>query len=342
MSLSSVRRLRGRLRSRLAAMGAATLLVAVAGCSALGGSEAPDEQGAPAAGGIEKPNIKMGILPIADSAAEARALNAGYFAEEGLTVELVEFPSGVATMGPLINGEIDAGYINWPSIFVATANGSGPFKIFFPGSASGQNTFVMLTRPDSTIKTPQDVAGKRVAINTLKSINEILLRSALETNGVDPNSVTLVDLPFPEMLPALQNNQVDAAVMVEPFITQASQAIGAVNILDVASGPTAEIPTSGGAVTAKWAAENPNTMAALERAMAKATADLADRAIVEETLLTYTKINAPTAALISLPVYLPSLDTIRLQRMADLMFQYEVLPAAVDVAPLLDVLNSPS
>ena len=40
MSLSPVRRLRGRLRSRLAAMGAAVLLVAVAGCSALGGCQA--------------------------------------------------------------------------------------------------------------------------------------------------------------------------------------------------------------------------------------------------------------------------------------------------------------
>ena len=200
----------------------------------------------------------------------------------------------------------------------------------------------MLARPDSLVKTPQDLPGKKVAINTLKSINEILVRSALQTNGVDPNSVQLVDMPFPDMLPALQNNQVDVAVMVEPFITQASKAIGAVSLLDVASGPTAEIPTSGGVTTADFAEQNPNTLAAMQRALTKAVADLGDRSIVEQTLPTYTKIDAPTAALISLPNYLSSLDQTRLQRMVDLMLQFQVLPEPVDVAPLLDRLPGSS
>ena len=340
MPLSPVHGLRGRLRSRLAAMGAAALLVAVAGCSALGGSDTPAEEGAPAAaGGLEKTDIRMGILPIADCAVMAHAFNAGYYADEGLNVELQEMPSGAAVLPLIVSGELDVGYNNWPTIMVATAQGVGEFKVFPPFSAAGQNSFVMLAKPDSAIKTPQDVAGKTVAINTFKSINEILLRSSLESNGVDPTTVSMVDMPFPEMLPALQNDQVDAIVLVEPFITQAAQAIGAVNILDVASGPTAEIPTSGGVTTAQFAAENPNTMQALRRAAERAVADLADRTRVEETLLTYTKIDAPTASLIALPVYLTSLDEIGLQRMADLMLQYGVLPESVEVAPMLDIVN---
>ncbi|WP_214401156.1 ABC transporter substrate-binding protein [Pseudonocardia lacus] len=335
MSVSPVRRPRGRFRSRLAAMGTAALLVAVAGCSALGGSDAPAE-GEQGANGLEKTSIKFGILPIADSVAIARAQNAGYFTEEGLTVELVPFPSGLAATTPLLNGELDMAYNNWPTVLGTTAQGVGEFKIVYPGAAAGVNNFVMLVRPDSPVKTPQDLVGKKIAINTLKSVNEILVRSALQTNGVDANQVQLVDMAFPDMLPALQNNQVDAAVMVEPFITGASKAMGAVNLLDVASGPTADIPHSGGVTTAKFAEENPNTLAAVQRALTKAIADLSDRSIVEQTLPTYTKIDAPTAALISLPNYLTSLDATRLQRMADLMLQFEVLPAPVDVAPLLD------
>jgi NitT/TauT family transport system substrate-binding protein len=341
MNLPPARRPRGRLRSRLAALGGATLLVALAGCSALGGSDAP-EASTPGANGLEKTSIKIGVLPIADSVAIPRAQAAGYFAEEGLTVELVPQPSGAAAMNPLLAGELDVIYNNWPTVLGATANGAGEFKIVYPGSGAGRNNFVMLTLPNSPIKTPQDLVGKRIAINTFKSINEVLLRSSLQTNGVDPNQVQLVDLAFPDMLPALQNNQVDAAVMVEPFITGASKAVGAVSILDVAAGPTADIPTSGGMTTKEWAETNPNTLAAVQRALAKATADLSNRATVEETLPTYTRIDAPTASLISLPNYLTSLDATRLQRMSDLMQQFGVLPKPVDVAPLLDKLPPPA
>lgn len=341
MNLPPARRPRGRLRSRLTALGAATLLAALAGCSALGGSDAPEASN-PGGTGLEKPSIKIGVLPIADSVAIPRAQAAGYFTEEGLTVEIVPQPSGAAAMTPLLAGELDIIYNNWPTVLGATANGAGEFKIVYPGAGAGRNNFVLVTLPNSPVKTPQDLVGKRVAINTLRSINEVLLRSSLQTNGVDPNGVNLVDLAFPDMLPALQNNQVDAAVMVEPFITGASKAVGAVSVLDVAAGPTADIPTSGGMTTAGWADENPNTLAAVQRALAKATADLSNRATVEETLPTYTRIDAPTASLISLPNYLTSLDATRLQRMSDLMQQFQILPADVDVAPLLDKLPAPA
>jgi NitT/TauT family transport system substrate-binding protein len=341
MSLRPTPRSLGRLRGRLAVLGTAALLVAVAGCSALGGSQTPADQGG-GAGGLEKTQLKIGVLPVADAVAIPRAKAAGYFDQEGLSVELVPEPSGAAALPLMLSGELDMSYTNWPTIMGATAQGVSDFKIVYPGTGAGVNNFVMLVKPDSPIKTPQDLVGKKIAINTFKSINEILVRSALQTNGVDANSVQFVDLAFPDMAAALTNNQVDAAVMVEPFITQASKALGAVSLLDVAAGPVAEIPTSGGAVTGKWATENPKTLAALQRALAKATADLSNRATVEQTLPTYTKIDAPTASLISLPNYLTSLDTTRLQRMSDLLTQFGALPKPVDVGAMLDKLPAAS
>ncbi len=339
MSTTPVRRPRGRLRSRIVALGAAALLLAAAGCSALGGSDAEPEGVEPAPGGLEKPSLRFGILPIVDVAALPRAQNAGYFAEEGLTVELVVVPSGAAAIPQLVNGELDMAFVNWPSLLLAQSQEIEDFRIVYPGYAAASNSFAILTRPDSTVKTPQDLAGKRIAVNTRGSINEVLALSAMQTNGVDASGVQWVDMPFPEMIPAMQNDQIDAAIMVEPFQTAASRNLGAVTVLDITSGPTADIPIAGGAATAEFVAQNPNTVAAFQRAVAKAQADMADRAVVEETLPTYTQIDAPTAALLNLGVWPTTLDTTRLQRMADLMREFGVLTEPVDVAPLLEPLS---
>jgi NitT/TauT family transport system substrate-binding protein len=45
----------------------------------------------------------------------------------------------------------------------------------------------------------------------------------IEKGGGDPNRVQFVELPFPQMIPAVQNNQVDAAGEVEPFVTAAKE-----------------------------------------------------------------------------------------------------------------------
>ena len=95
---------RGRPVCRLLSLLVATVMVAVAACSAPGGSGATPDHESSAAAGLEKGAIRVGMLPIVDAAYLQSAQVAGYFAAEGLTVELVTIQGGAAAVPQLVTG----------------------------------------------------------------------------------------------------------------------------------------------------------------------------------------------------------------------------------------------
>jgi NitT/TauT family transport system substrate-binding protein len=306
------------------------LAVVLALCALVSCSGAPAPPPAP-----EHPHLRLGVLPIVDDAHLVRAQAAGYFKAEGLTVDLVTVQGGAAALPRLAAGDLDMTFTNYVSALLAQAQGAGTFRFVDGGYQAGPNTLLIITQPGSAIRSPRDLARKKIAVNTRRNIVELTARSALETAGVDPGSVTFVEVPFPEMAAALQSGKVDAAFTVEPFSTQAALAFGAVSTLDASAGATAGIPIGGVAVTADFVAKNPDTVAAVRRALARAQADMADRSVVEQILPTYTKITSDTAALIALGTWPATLDTVRLRRDVDLMRQYGVLTTDLDVGSMV-------
>jgi NitT/TauT family transport system substrate-binding protein len=339
MSLTT-RSTRGRLRTALMALGATVLFTAVAGCSALGGSNAPAESnnGGTAAGGIEHPKLNIGVLPIVDVAAIQQAQVAGYFKAEGLDVTLTTVNSGAEAMPKLIAGDLDMTWTNWTSVIQASqakiATGVGDLRVLNASYQAAPGSFLILTRPENNIKSPQDLVGKKIAINAPGSITELIAKSALQSNGVDPATASYPAVAFPDMPAALASHQVDATVILEPFLTAEEQA-GAVTVLDAASGPTSEIPIAGITATGNFVQQNPNTVAAFQRAVSKAQAEVANRSVVEKLLPSYTKITPDQAPLLNFGTWPTTIDATRLQRVADLMTQFQMIPGAFDVKPLL-------
>jgi hypothetical protein len=72
---------------------------------------------------------------------------------------------------------------------------------------------------DASIRTAADLAGKRVAVNTLKNIGDSTIRASVRKAGGDPSSIRFVEPPFPDMPAALQAGRVDAVWVVEPFLS---------------------------------------------------------------------------------------------------------------------------
>lgn len=308
-------------------------VLVLSACSALGGSDQGGQGGG--GGGPEKPTLRVGMLNIVDTASFYLAQERGFFRDEGLTVEPVVAQGGAASIPAVVGGSLDVTFGNYVSFFLAQNQGVGRFRLISDGYQAGPNTFVLVARPDGAVRAPRDLAGRRVAVNTFRNIVELNARSALQTNGVDPNTVQFVEVPFPDMAAALAAGRVDAAAMVEPFITAAERSSGAVPVLDTASGPTADIPLGGYGTTEAFATENPRTVAAFQRAMLRGQQAAADRANVEQVLPTYIRIDRATATLINLGTYPQSLDGTRLQRVADLMTQFALVPGRFDVQPLL-------
>lgn len=317
-------------RWRLVAL-ATTLVAALLACSAPGDPRADG----PSSGAPEQVDLRLGVLPIVDVAHLQHAQAAGYFAAEGLTVELITVQGGSAALPRLRSGDLDLAFTNYVSALLAQSRGEGDYRFVDGGYDAADNTLMIMTMPGSAVRAPRDLAGTRIAINTAGNIIELTARSALESAGVEPDTVRFVEMPFPDMAEALRSGEVDAAFMVEPFITESALSFGAVGVLDAASGPTDSIPLGGVAVTARFAETSPRTVAAFRRAVARSQAEMADRGVVEKTLPTYTEISPDTAALISLGTWPAALDRVRLQRDVDLMRQYGVLSRDVDAGRLV-------
>src|SRR5262249_62048343 len=77
----------------------------------------------------------------------------------------------------------------------------------------------LVVRANSDINRAADLAGKKVSVGLINSINHIHFVEWLRKNGVDGNSVQLQEIPSPQMADALLQNRLDAVWAVEPFMT---------------------------------------------------------------------------------------------------------------------------
>jgi NitT/TauT family transport system substrate-binding protein len=327
---------RSHTRLSIIATTALALLLAISGCSALGGSSDSSSSSAPS-GSVEKPKIKVGVLPVVDMAPFFSAVDSGYFKNEGLDVQVVTAPSGPKAIESLIGGDLDIAVTSYPGAFAAQAKKAADIKIVTDLYAARPGHGVLVAPPNGSIKRPEDAGGKKIAVTSTGSISDLALMSVLESKGVDIKSIQWVPMPLPDMGTALQRGNIDGAVVIEPFVTMTEKSIGAVPITDIATGPTAELPMSGFASLAKWVTANPNTLAAFQRALAKGVRDVkSDRTgKLEPVLVKYVKIDAATAPLVHISDYSESLDAIRLQRVADLMQKFNVIKERLDVSQMI-------
>jgi NitT/TauT family transport system substrate-binding protein len=325
-------RTRRPFRITAAVLSTAGILAAVAGCGVLGGDSGGNTGGSDK---VERVQIKVGAMPIIDSAPVHLASQLGYFKEEGLEVQL-ETVTGAATAIPkLLSGELQFTYGAYVPVFQAQEKGTGDFKFVADSYQTAEKIFVIMVGPNSTVKSPKDLAGKTIATNTKNSITDLLAKSAMDTAGVDISRVNWVEFPFPDMQARLASGQVDAAVMLEPFVTQAERAIGALPILDTSQGPTQNFPISGHAATAQFVKDHPKTTEAFRRALTRASEAARDRKTVEDAVVKYAKIDPQVAQLVKIGTYPTSLDRTRLQRTVDLMTKYKLLTKEMNVDAMI-------
>jgi NitT/TauT family transport system substrate-binding protein len=299
----------------------------------------------PQADGAEKPEIKVGAVPVPDSAPLYIARERGFFADEGLRVEIQQIQGGAYAIPRLISGSLDMSMLNYVSAITAQAAGAADLKIVADAYQAAPGTFLLLAAKKSPVQTPKDLGGKRIAVASLAGIATLAVESLLRTAGVPVSAVHFVTMPLPNMMAALATGQVDAALMSEPFITEGQTAIGARVVGDGMSGATADFPIAGWGCSAKWATENPRTVEAFQRAMHKAQQlAAADRKAVEHVLPSYTKIKPEIAGIMTLGAFPITLNLKRLQRVADLMDDYGYLkvPFGMSVMLLPDATSTPA
>ncbi|MQA10397.1 MAG: hypothetical protein GEU98_17945 [Pseudonocardiaceae bacterium] len=146
----------------------------------------------------------------------------GYFRDEGLNLE-VDASSGGATVVPaLLSEDIDIAGSNVVSAMIAMGRRM-PIQMVAAGTSTARQQHEdfssVMVPPDSPIRTPADLAGARIGVNSLQNINDVVIHSALRKRGLDPRSVEFVEMPFPDLPAAIQRGDVDAGLLIEPFVS---------------------------------------------------------------------------------------------------------------------------
>lgn len=309
----------------------ATILSAIALVACGTGTSTSDKAARP-----EQQKIKLGVLPVLGAAPVFLANEKGFFAEEGLQVEFVTIQGAGAAVPAMANGELDLVFGNYVSFFAAQAKATVDVKFVADGYYAKPRTWMVLVSGQSTLRTPADLGGKKVAVTTKNSLADLTIRSVMGSAGANVAAPNFVEMPYTEMGAALRNKSVDAALLSEPYITDVEKSFGAVPLFDAASGPTADIPISGYATTEKYARQNPNTVAAFQRALHKGAEIAAtDRDQVEKAIRGYAGVDEQTSALVTFVGYPTSLDPSRLQRVPDLMATYGLLSTKIEVRPMI-------
>lgn len=327
-----------RSRLRILAPPLAIALMALSGCGGLAATAASTSPN-----GLQKTTLNVAVVPAVDSAGFFVALHEGLFAKEGLKINYTPAASSDTVINQQVAGKYDITGGNYVSYIQHYVDDHQPLEIIAEGSVMQTGTQAIYTMPSSNIKTLSELKGKMIGINAPLNINYLLAASVLTENGIPVSDVRFPSQPIalPDMAAELAAGKIAAAALPEPFATEAEQQYGAVELSDLNQGATEQFPIQGYVVTKSWAEQNPGTLKAFVTALAQGqeTADTNRQAVVAAMGSLDGAQNGEVppvvASVMALNTYPTAIDTVRIQRVADVMYEFGLLRSRFNVAPMI-------
>ncbi|OHV32310.1 nitrate ABC transporter substrate-binding protein [Pseudofrankia sp. EUN1h] len=314
------------------ATGAVTALL-LSACGGSSGSDSPSSDSTPGT-----TTVNVGVIPIVDVAPIYLGVQQGFFKAEGLNLKLATAQGGAAIVPGVTSGQYQFGFSNTTSLLLAASKGL-PVKALTAGVATtgseGKDFGAVVVPADSPIHSAADLAGKRVAVNTLNNINTTTVNAAVRAGGGDPSGIDYVELAFPEITPAVAKGDVDAGQLVEPFLTIAkNQGMREVTSNYAATNPSLTIAMY--FTSANYAKSHPDVVRRFTTAMNKSLAYADGNPDAVRTVLTsYLKIDPAVQKAITLPKWPTAISTDSVGKLADLAVQDKLITQKPDLSALL-------
>jgi NitT/TauT family transport system substrate-binding protein len=169
-------------------------------------------------------SLKIPIQPTENAMNVAYGKDMGFFAVAGLDVDVEIIQNSSAIVAAVVSGSYPIGYgsidtlaaIHQKSVALTVLAPSAEYVA--PGSDHLQ---AILVPVNSTLQKAKDLNGKTVAVPTLHSLSETVVRAWADKNGGDSSTIKFVEIPFPTIPAALEANRVDAGYVLEPFLGSA-------------------------------------------------------------------------------------------------------------------------
>ena len=174
--------------------------------------------------GEQRPSEPL-VLAVADSTLGVPfwvAQREGFFAAEGLEVDLRPYPTGKLAMEAMLRGEAEVATVAETPIMLAGLAGK-PLRVIANFASSGETS--VIARADRGIAQPTDLKGRRVGLNP-GTTGHYFLHVLLTDQGLAESDVQMVPVPAPEQATALAEGRVDAVSAFAPYSTLCRRTLG--------------------------------------------------------------------------------------------------------------------
>jgi NitT/TauT family transport system substrate-binding protein len=318
------------MRRILAAVTLAVTLLTAGACSS-------DDKKSDQAGVGTK--VSVGVIPIIDVAPIYLGKQKGFFSGRGIDLTLIPEQGGAPIVKGVLAGKYQFGFSNVTSLMAAKTDGA-PLKAVANGVAStgrpGRDFSAVVVADGSPITSAKDLAGKRIAVNTLKNLGDTTVRQSVRQAKGDASGIEFQAMPFSEMPGALLTQQIDAAWVVEPqlseVLTQGGQIIAS-NYVDTAPDLTVAMYFTGTDLIAKDPELVQHFTDAINESLKYAAGHPEE---VRATVGTYTKINEVVRTAMILPSWPNDINRASIERLATLGRQDGIFtkpPVVEDLLP---------
>jgi len=233
---------------------------------------------APAAEKLEQPKVTIAVggrslfyyLPL------TLADRLGYFKDEGLTVEIADFPGGAKALQAMVGGSADVVSGAFEHVVDMHAKGIEVQEFVLQDRYSGIVLGLSKARATS-YKSPKDLRGLKIGVTAQGSSKNIFVNALLARDGLPPDAVSIIGVGASSgAVAAMQKGQIDGISNLDPVITRLEKGGDIVAVVDTRT-PQGMKDVYGGAYAAgclyartEFLRKNPNTAAALASAMVRA------------------------------------------------------------------------
>ena len=248
-------------------------------------------------GAIEKKDLKIGFIPITCATPLIMAHPLGFYSKQGLNVEVVKTAGWALIRDKMLNKEYDATHFLSPmplAISMGAGSNATPMNVATIQNTNGQAITLSVKHKDK--RDPKDWKGFKFAVPFEYSMHNFLLRYYVAESGLDPDrDIQIRVVPPPEMVANLRAGNIDGFLGPDPFNQRAVfEEAGFIHLLtkDLWNGhPCCAFGTS-----TEFIQKNPNTFAALYRAVLNAAAmarEAKNRELIAKVIAPQQYLNQP-------------------------------------------------
>jgi len=219
------------------------------------------------------PSLRVAYIPFEGAAQVLYAKDEGFFAKEGVAVELQPIPYGAEIASAVASNAVDVGYASIITLAIAHSR-QLPFVLIAAANMAASSTKRpaggLLVLADGPIHTAKDLNGKTLCTAGLGTLTEYAPRAWIDANGGDSSTVKFIEAPFSQIDAAIDAGRCDGGFLTEPFFTPAkhNKRVLAWTIDAISK----DYLAAGWFTTASWARSHPDAVRRFAAAMRDAAA----------------------------------------------------------------------